>query len=120
MQIVELQEYIMNLDFDNVWDFMNKYVLSEDKQESVLIPEIEEWHEIKNLLINKKKVSRSDYRKFSSITASLPPSIKVRSGLNLRVSPLMIATIKDNPSRPARTNEPNSFMIYSNTANLKW
>jgi hypothetical protein len=77
MQIVELQEYIMNLDFDNVWDFMNKYVLSEDKQESVLIPEIEEWHEIKNLLINKKKVSRSDYRKFSSITASLPPSIKV-------------------------------------------
>ena len=42
MQIVELQEYIMNLDFDNVWDFMNKYVLSEDKQESVLIPEIEE------------------------------------------------------------------------------
>jgi hypothetical protein len=67
----------MNLDFDNVWDFINKHVLSGDKQESVLIPEIEEWQEIKNLLINKKKVSRSDYRKFSSITASMPPSIKV-------------------------------------------
>ena len=112
MQIVELQEYIMNLDFDNVWDFMNKYVLSEDKQESVPIPEIEEWHEIKNLLINKKKVSRSDYRKFSSITAYLPPSIKVRYGLICRFT-TMIATIKDNPSNNNHgPNEPNSFMIY--------
>jgi CRISPR-associated endonuclease/helicase Cas3 len=72
----ELQEYIMKLDFDNIWDFINKHVLSEDKQDSVLIPEIEEWEETKKALM-KKKLTRHDYRKFSVITASLPPSFGV-------------------------------------------
>ena len=79
----ELQEYIMKLDFDSIWDFINKHVLSEDKQDSVLIPEIEEWEQIKNIFINSKKLTRNDYRKFSNITASLPSSFKLSENKDL-------------------------------------
>jgi CRISPR-associated endonuclease/helicase Cas3 len=73
----ELEGYIMKLDFDNIWSFINNHVFLEDETDSVLIPEIDEWEEVKEALINRKSLTREGYRRFASITASLPQSTNV-------------------------------------------
>jgi hypothetical protein len=40
----------------------------------VLIPDIQEWDGIKKLLM-KKRLSKTDYRTFSNISASLPKKV---------------------------------------------
>jgi CRISPR-associated endonuclease/helicase Cas3 len=50
----ELDTHIVKLDFDRIWDFIRDQVLSEDEQDLVLIPEAEQWEEIKELLMKKR------------------------------------------------------------------
>ena len=69
----ELNGYIAKLDFA-IWNFINNYVFLEDERDSVLIPDVEDWHKIKEILL-KKKLSKIDYRMLSNISASLPQAI---------------------------------------------
>jgi CRISPR-associated helicase Cas3/CRISPR-associated endonuclease Cas3-HD len=71
---VELNSYMLKLDFDATWDFINRHVFLEDERDSILIPDINEWEEVKQGLTNKNR-TRRDYRKYSYLTASLPKSI---------------------------------------------
>jgi CRISPR-associated endonuclease/helicase Cas3 len=71
----ELNEYISKLQFDEIWDFINKHVFLEEERDSVLIPDVEEWDNIKEILLNKEKLSKTDYRMLSNISATLPQTI---------------------------------------------
>jgi hypothetical protein len=46
----------------------------ENERDTVLIPDMHEWDEIKRLLM-KTKFSKTDYRTFSYISASLPKKV---------------------------------------------
>jgi len=72
-QSKELDDRITKLDFDGIWEFMSKYVL-EDERDPVFIPDLKDWDEVKELLM-KKRLTKSDYRTFSNITASLPRKV---------------------------------------------
>ena len=72
-QSKELDDRITKLDFDGIWEFISKYVL-EDERDPVLIPDLKDWDEVKELLM-KKRLTKSDYRTFSNITASLPRKV---------------------------------------------
>ena len=69
----ELNNYMLKLDFDATWDFINRHVFLEDERDSIIIPDMNEWEEVKQGLTNKNR-TRRDYRKFSNLT-SLPKSI---------------------------------------------
>jgi CRISPR-associated endonuclease/helicase Cas3 len=70
----ELNEYIAKLKFDEIWDFINKHVFLEEERDSVLIPDVEEWDKIKEIL-SKKKLAKTEYRMLSNISATLPQAI---------------------------------------------
>ena len=73
----ELDDYIAKLDFDKIWEFINNHVLDnalENERDTVLIPEVEEWDGIKQRLM-KKRLTKTDYRTFSNISASLPKKV---------------------------------------------
>jgi CRISPR-associated endonuclease/helicase Cas3 len=73
----QLDGLIARLDFDGIWDFINSHVLDntlENERDTVLIPDIHEWDKIKELLM-KTKLSKTDYRTFSNISASLPKRV---------------------------------------------
>ncbi|MDQ6862626.1 MAG: hypothetical protein M3044_02260 [Thermoproteota archaeon] len=70
----QLDDLIAKLDFDGVWEFINSHVLDntlENERDTVLIPDIQEWDGIKSLLM-KKRLTKTDYRTFSNISASMP------------------------------------------------
>jgi hypothetical protein len=72
-----LDERIAKLDFDGIWEFINNHVLDnalENERDIVLIPDVQEWDEIKQILM-KKRLTKSDYRRFSNISASLPKKV---------------------------------------------
>jgi CRISPR-associated helicase Cas3/CRISPR-associated endonuclease Cas3-HD len=73
----QLGDLIAKLDFDGIWEFINNHVLDntlENERDTVLIPDIQEWDGIKKLLM-KKKLTKTDYRTFSNISASLPRKV---------------------------------------------
>ena len=73
----ELEHHISHLDFDKIWEFINNHVLDsalENERDIVLIPDIQEWHEIKQIL-SQKKLTRTSYRRFADISATLPKKI---------------------------------------------
>jgi CRISPR/Cas system-associated endonuclease/helicase Cas3 len=73
----QLGDLIAKLDFDGIWEFINNHVLDntlENERDIVLIPDMHEWDEIKKLLM-KKRLSKTDYRTFSNISASLPKKV---------------------------------------------
>jgi CRISPR-associated endonuclease/helicase Cas3 len=70
---VELENYIRRMDFGNVWDFVNKHVFAEDDKDTVFVPELENWDEVKNVLMTN--LTKDAYKKFGEFTASLPVSV---------------------------------------------
>ena len=70
----ELNEYIARLDFDEIWNFINNHVFLEEERDSVLVPDIKDWDNIKEIL-SKEKLIKNDYRMLSNISVSLPQSI---------------------------------------------
>lgn len=64
------------LNFDEVWEFADKYALPDDG-DNVFIPyNLKEWENIKSEFMSPKKRKRNTYRKFANLTASLPKSIR--------------------------------------------
>ena len=73
----ELEYHISRLDFDKIWEFINNHVLDkalENERDIVLIPDMQEWDEIKQIL-TQKKLTRTGYRRFADISATLPKKI---------------------------------------------
>lgn len=73
----ELDSYVFQLDFDETWRFINKYVLDmalENERDTVLIPDIDKWDEIKQIIL-RNRLTRASYRRFADISASLPKKI---------------------------------------------
>ncbi len=65
---------IFQLDFDKVWEFINNHVLDkalENERDTVLIPNLQEWDEIKQIVM-KNRLTKSSYGRLADISASLP------------------------------------------------
>jgi CRISPR-associated endonuclease/helicase Cas3 len=74
----KLQNYMVDLDFLNVWKFVNDNVMPDDG-DSIFVPENkEQWMEIKNEFISSEKLNKNVYRKFALLTASIPKSVSIK------------------------------------------
>jgi CRISPR-associated endonuclease/helicase Cas3 len=71
----QLNDLITKLDFGGIWDFINGHVLDDDDRDTILVPDKEEWDNIKQRILLKDKLTKSDYRVFSNISASLPKKV---------------------------------------------
>lgn len=69
----DLESYIKNLDFDGVWKFVKNELFAEDDRDSVFIPELENWDEYKNALVNNQL--KDNFKKYGLHTATLPRSV---------------------------------------------
>lgn len=69
----ELEQKTRSLEFDEVWDFVLKNVLSEDSRGSVLIPSPDEWEEVKEYYSRKGvKPRRERHNPYAELMAELP------------------------------------------------
>ena len=74
----KLQNYMVDLDFSNVWKFANDNVMPDDG-DSIFVPENkEQWMEIKNEFTKSEKLNKNVYRKFALLTASIPKSVSIK------------------------------------------
>jgi len=62
------------MDFDGVWEFVYSNSLAEDEKDTVIIPDKNQWNQIKNDLTRSEKFNKNTFRKFVRYTASLPKS----------------------------------------------
>lgn len=69
----KLESCIKNLDFDGVWEFVKNELFAEDDRDSVFIPELENWDEYKNALVNNQL--KDNFKKYGLYTATLPRSV---------------------------------------------
>ena len=70
---VELETYIQNLDFEKVWTFIKNELFADDDRDSVFIPELENWDELKYALVNNHL--KDNFKKYGLLTATLPRSV---------------------------------------------
>jgi CRISPR-associated endonuclease/helicase Cas3 len=70
---VELETYIQNLDFEKVWTFVKNELFADDDRDSVFIPELENWDELKDALVNNQL--KDNFKKYGLLTATLPRSV---------------------------------------------
>jgi CRISPR-associated endonuclease/helicase Cas3 len=68
--VMELDDYVSRLDFAKTWDFVNRHVFAEDDQDTVFIPNDDEWEEVRKSLLNNDV--KNSFKKFGLISASLP------------------------------------------------
>jgi len=66
----QLERRIARMDFDGVWEFVKNMAFQEDSQDTVFIPDAEEWDDVRNGLLYG--MSRENFKKFGELTASLP------------------------------------------------
>ncbi|MFY9300239.1 MAG: CRISPR-associated helicase Cas3' [Candidatus Nitrosotenuis sp.] len=76
-KLEELENHIERMDFEGVWDFVNRHVFLDDEKDTVFIPDMYQWDEVKEALVNG--LPKDAYKKFGDLTASIP------SGINLSV-----------------------------------
>lgn len=69
----ELETYIKNLDFEKVWRFVKNELFADDDRDSVFVPELENWDELKYALINNQL--KDNFKKYGLLTATLPRSV---------------------------------------------
>ena len=69
----ELETYIQNLDFEKVWTFVKNELFADDDRDSVFIPELENWDELKDALVNNQL--KDNFKKYGLLTATLPRSV---------------------------------------------
>jgi CRISPR/Cas system-associated endonuclease/helicase Cas3 len=75
-----LLRHVSNMDFDKVWEFVDKYALPDDG-DIVYIPyNLKEWENIKSEFMVPENSKKDAYRKFANLTASLPKSIRPSLG----------------------------------------
>ncbi len=70
---VELETYIQNLDFEKVWIFVKNELFADDDRDSVFVPELENWDELKYALVNNHL--KDNFKKYGLLTATLPRSV---------------------------------------------
>jgi CRISPR-associated endonuclease/helicase Cas3 len=70
---VELETYIQNLDFEKVWTFIKNELFADDDRDSIFIPELENWDELKYALVNNQL--KDNFKKYGLLTATLPRSV---------------------------------------------
>lgn len=70
---VELETYVQNLDFEKVWTFVKNELFADDDRDSVFIPELENWDELKDALVNNQL--KDNFKKYGLLTATLPRSV---------------------------------------------
>jgi CRISPR-associated endonuclease/helicase Cas3 len=69
----ELEDKMKRLQFDEVWQFVWKNVLSEDSRGSVLIPDQEEWENVKQYYSTQgMKGKRDSYKRYADLMAEMP------------------------------------------------
>ena len=69
----ELEHKTRSLEFDEVWDFVLKNVLSEDSRGSVLIPSLDKWEEVKEYYRRKGvRPRRGRHNPHAELMAELP------------------------------------------------
>jgi CRISPR-associated endonuclease/helicase Cas3 len=79
----ELNSYISDMNFEQVWEFVNLHALPDDDKDNVFIPyTTEEWYQIKDAFLKADTKSQRNslstiYKKFMTLTASLPRSINL-------------------------------------------
>ncbi len=69
----ELQRLIARMDFEKVWEFVQKMAFQEDSRETVFIPDDEQYDEVRNELLTG--LTKDNFKKFGNLTASLPISL---------------------------------------------
>ena len=70
---VELETYIQNLDFEKVWAFVKNELFADDDRDSVFIPELENWDELRYALVNNQL--KDNFKKYGLLAATLPRSV---------------------------------------------
>lgn len=70
---MELETYIKNLDFEKVWTFVKNELFADDDRDSVFVPELENWNELKDALLNNQL--KDNFKKYGLLTATLPRSV---------------------------------------------
>jgi len=70
----KLSRLIAAMDFDEVWEEVKKMAFQEDSRDTVFIPDVNQYDEVRNeLLIGLTATSTKDiFKKFGNLTASLP------------------------------------------------
>ena len=69
----ELETYVQNLDFEKIWTFVKNELFAEDDRDSVFIPKLENWDEVRDALINN--TLKDNFKKYGEFTATLPRSV---------------------------------------------
>lgn len=71
----KLARLMTSLDYEEIWKFIKENALPDDNQEAVFIPKDQiQWNQIKNTFFSKDDLEKKKFRKFASLTASLPKS----------------------------------------------
>ena len=70
----KLEQYISEMDFEEVWGFVRKMTCEENNRDTVFIPDIKDWGSVKNELLYNltNNTSHNSFKKFGELTASLP------------------------------------------------
>ena len=88
----ELEHKTSRLEFDEIWNFIFKKVLSEDSRGSVLIPSPEEWEEVKEYYSRRgNKPRRGKHNPYADLMAELP-----KTPAELRITDLFDQELMEN------------------------
>jgi len=79
----ELDDKMRNLNFDDVWDFIKKHALPAELGDSLLVPDLQDWEEVKQFLYLDPKKGNVKLAKYAKFMAQLPRSIEQIDGLDV-------------------------------------
>jgi len=68
-----LEDEIMSLDFEKIWDFIRKNVSLDDDRDNAFVPDIDKWDETRQILASNLK--KESYKQLGYLTATLPMSL---------------------------------------------
>ena len=66
----QLQRSIARMDFEDVWTRVRELAFQEDNRDTVFIPDMEHYDEVRNELL--QGINGDNFKKFGDLTASLP------------------------------------------------
>ena len=61
------------LNFEKVWTFVKNELFAEDDRDSVFVPELENWDELRDTLVNNQL--KDNFKEYGLLTATLPHSV---------------------------------------------
>ena len=80
----ELDNKMRNLDFDGVWDFIKGHALPAELGDSILVPNSEEWVEVKDQFLSSDSAKGRGklYTRYAELMAQLPGFLEKIGGLD--------------------------------------